>query len=310
MRGHYASATFDTKTAARAWATEVEAKIKSGRRADSADQWTVGDMITEYAKQVSPKKRGKRWEQVRAAMMQRDPLALEYLSGVGRREVAAYRDRRLAVVKSSSVNRELNFLSAVFAWAMRELEIIDRNPVHGLQRPTNPPHRVRRISGQEIERMCAALGYTQGTVPESSSGQVALAWLIGIETAMRASEILSLTKVSVNKHGRYASLARTKNGDARRVSLSSEAMRLIELCPGKERMFGISSAVCSTLFTRAVKRAGIDNLHFHDSRHEAATRLARRLDVLDLARMMGVRDLRTLQVYYNPTATEIAERLG
>lgn len=50
-------------------------------------------------------------------------------------------------------------------------------------------------------------------------------------------------------------------------------------------------------------------LRFHDLRHEAITRLAQRLDVLDLARMIGHRDLRSLQVYYNPTPAEIAGRL-
>lgn len=55
--------------------------------------------------------------------------------------------------------------------------------------------------------------------------------------------------------------------------------------------------------------AGIIDLHWHDSRHEAITRLARRLDVLDLARMIGHRDLRSLQVYYNATPAEIESRL-
>ena len=49
---------------------------------------------------------------------------------------------------------------------------------------------------------------------------------------------------------------------------------------------------------------------FHDTRHEACTRLARKLDVLDLAKMIGHRDPRSLMIYYNPTASEIAKRLG
>ena len=56
--------------------------------------------------------------------------------------------------------------------------------------------------------------------------------------------------------------------------------------------------------------AGIEDLTFHDTRHEALTRLARKLDVLDLARMVGHRDPRSLMIYYNPTASEIAQRLG
>ena len=56
-------------------------------------------------------------------------------------------------------------------------------------------------------------------------------------------------------------------------------------------------------------RAKIEDLTFHDSRHEACTRLARKIDVLDLARMIGHRDLRSLMTYYNPSASEIADRL-
>ena len=56
--------------------------------------------------------------------------------------------------------------------------------------------------------------------------------------------------------------------------------------------------------------AGLENLTFHDTRHEGLTRLARKLDVLDLARMVGHRDPRSLMIYYNATATEIAGRLG
>jgi integrase len=60
---------------------------------------------------------------------------------------------------------------------------------------------------------------------------------------------------------------------------------------------------------KACRQGEIENLRFHDSRHEGLTRLARKLDVLDLARMVGHRDPRSLMIYYNPTATEIAERL-
>jgi integrase len=41
----------------------------------------------------------------------------------------------------------------------------------------------------------------------------------------------------------------------------------------------------------------IDDLTFHDTRHEAISRLAKKLQVLGLARMVGHRDLRMLQIY-------------
>jgi integrase len=311
--GSYASATFETKVAARTWATEEEARIRSGqtRQSVEAESWSVGKLLQTYGEQVSVRKRGARWEHTRIRMLQRDPLASEPIQVVGRKDIAAFRDRRLAMVKTSTVNRELNLISAAFTWAVREREILDSNPVHGLARPANPPHRDRRISEDEIERVCAALGYKAGTVPTTRNHEVAVAFLISIETAMRASEVLSLTQSRVDLDARYGVLDRTKNGDRRRVPLSSEAVRLLRLCP-KDRhcYFGVNAGVLSTLFRRAARKARIEDLHFHDARHEAATRLARRIDVLDLARMMGVRDLRTLQVYYNATASEIAQRLG
>lgn len=72
----------------------------------------------------------------------------------------------------------------------------------------------------------------------------------------------------------------------------------------------LSGDLLDALFRKARARAMIEDLHFHDTRHEAITRLAKRLDVMDLARMVVIRDLRILMVYYNATAAEIAGRLG
>jgi integrase len=63
------------------------------------------------------------------------------------------------------------------------------------------------------------------------------------------------------------------------------------------------------MFRKAKARAMIADATFHDTRHLAITRLAKKLDVLDLARMVGHRDLRQLQIYYNETAEVMAVRL-
>ncbi len=54
---------------------------------------------------------------------------------------------------------------------------------------------------------------------------------------------------------------------------------------------------------------GGDGLTFHDSRHEAITRLSRKLDVLALAKMVGHTDIRVLVVYYEEDAEALAQRL-
>lgn len=48
---------------------------------------------------------------------------------------------------------------------------------------------------------------------------------------------------------------------------------------------------------------------FHDARATAITRLSKRLDILELARMVGHRDPRSLMVYYRKSATDIAAKL-
>ncbi len=63
------------------------------------------------------------------------------------------------------------------------------------------------------------------------------------------------------------------------------------------------------IFRRALQLAKIEGLTFHDTRHEAITRLAKKLQILDLARAIGHRDPRSLMVYFNATAEEIAEQL-
>jgi integrase len=96
------------------------------------------------------------------------------------------------------------------------------------------------------------------------------------------------------------------------VPLSPRAVALLELLPPPKEngtVFGLTAKSLDALFRKAKTRAAIDDATFHDTRHLAITRLAKKLNVLDLARMVGHRDLKQLQVYYNETAEEMAKRL-
>ena len=62
---------------------------------------------------------------------------------------------------------------------------------------------------------------------------------------------------------------------------------------------------------RAVKRSGLKDLHFHDLRHEAASRLAEKLsNILELSSVTGHKDIRMLKRYYHPRAEELAKKLA
>lgn len=64
------------------------------------------------------------------------------------------------------------------------------------------------------------------------------------------------------------------------------------------------------LWRKARDRSGVEDLHFHDLKHEAATRLAGFIDVIALSHAIGTKDLKLLRdTYYNNDASRIAHSL-
>lgn len=106
---------------------------------------------------------------------------------------------------------------------------------------------------------------------------------------------------------RVAVLQLTKNGDRREVPLSRKAIRVLRpILPG---LFTVSSASADALWRKVCARAGLEDFHLHDARAAALTSMARKVDVLTLARVSGHRDIKMLQRYYRATASQIADRL-
>lgn len=303
VRGIVATSTHNSKREAEQWAADKERELLSLAGGVSITH-TVRDMFDRYAREVSPGKRGRRWELVRLDFLGRDQLADLKLSEVGPHHIAQWRDRRLKDVSGSTVNRDLNLISHCFAIARDEWRWIKESPTTGVRRPKESPPRDRLITDDEIDRFLIACGYADGRAVESVAQRVAVAFLFAIETAMRAGEICSLSPGDVT--GRVARLPMTKNGFARDVPLSTRALQLLEAVGGS---FGLSAQQLDVNFRKARDRAGIEGVTFHDSRHLAVTRLSKRLDVLALARMTGHRDLKQLQRYYNESAAELAGRL-
>ncbi len=310
------SATFATKAQAVAWALEIEVEAASVARGGLPNK-TLRQALERYRDEVSPTKRGKRWEQIRIdAFIGGGDKAGTMADLVGRKladvttaNLAEWRDARLRQVSPASVLRECNLLGSVLETARREWQWLRENPMKDMRRPTAPAHRTRRIADDEIKRITLALGYEDARPVATLSQQVAIAWLLAIETAMRQGEILSLTWAAIS--GRVAHLPKTKNGHARDVPLSSRAVELLEKLRGlhEATCFTVSAASCDALFRKARDSAGVVGMRFHDSRREATSRLSRRVDVLTLARITGHRDLKMLLVYYQTDMRSVANLL-
>ena len=312
VKGQRDSAMLPTKAEAQAWAVEREGEMRRMVKTGVNTDKTVHDAFDRYAREVSAHKKTSTREQKRLIALAAHEVNGERLGSFKLCEVTTdllgqWRDSRLKTVAGSTIVRDLNLLSNVFATARREWKWIAVSPTTDLRRPKTPPARDRRISDREIEEMCIALGLGDSLV-RTKSQAVAVAFLFAIETAMRAGEILGLTAADIQ--GRTATLHDTKNGTRRIVPMSKKALSLLKLLPpGDGTLFGLTPASLDALFRKARERTTITNLTFHDTRHEAITRLAKRLDVLELARMVGHRDIRNLMIYYNATAEELADKL-
>lgn len=304
--GQYKAKTFDTKLKAQAWAVEVEQTM-------TPDTLVLGkslrDAFLRYQKEVSPTKKSWKNEHNRLNKFARNKMANFILEDIRQTDIYDWIDEELKRIKGSSVNRDLNLLSSVFEHCKR-WSWTNINPVRGIVRPKNPEPRDRRISENEIQRILDALAFDGSDITEQRH-VIAVAFLFAIETAMRQSEIWGLDWANIYLDRKFLRLPDTKNGTRRDVPLSSESIRLLGLLMPKKtgRVFISKQGSSATIFSRAVLLTGIVDLTFHDTRHEGITRLSRKLDVLDLARMVGHRDPRSLMIYYNATAEEIANRL-
>jgi len=299
--------TFKTRAHAREWATRKELQLKAMVTGELGQNKTVSDAFDKYVREVSPTKKGSRWELIRLEALKEFPLAKVPLDALKPLDVAEWRDARLRKVSSATVRREINLMSAVFKICVMEWNWLTENPVSYVKRPPNSKARDRRISLEETKKIKAELGYDIGTKITTKKGLVGAFFLLGIETGMRLGEMCGLRAGDMFMDQCFVCLRDTKNGMSRNVALSKNA-RLV-LADVTASGLHVASGVASSTFRKAMRTLDIKDLHFHDTRHEATTRLSKKLEIMDLARMLGHRDLRSLLVYYNATAAEIAAQL-
>jgi integrase len=124
---------------------------------------------------------------------------------------------------------------------------------------------------------------------------------LAIETAMRRGELLP--GMAAHRPGQGRGLpAGDQERDPRYVPLTPKAVAILRAWPkgSGALVFGTTENAFKLAWQRAVKRAKLPDLHFHDLRHEAASRLAELSNVLELSSVTGHKDLRMLKRYYHP----------
>ncbi|SMB82333.1 Site-specific recombinase XerD [Pasteurella testudinis DSM 23072] len=316
-KGVNKSANFATKAAAQAWANKIESEIATGVYSDIPDLYFT-DVIDRYIREVTPSKKGAKQETLRLLRLQKMPIGSIHLRDLSRDHFEQWRNERLAVIKPASVLREWNTLSNIMTYSVEKWNYLKRNPLKAVDKPATPEERTRRYSDDEIERLVFVSQYDFNYLPLTTRSRVAAALLFAFETAMRAGEICNTTWDKINFERRTLFIPQTKNGHARTVPLSSMAMKIINHLAlvkkeGDERVFRMTAGTLDSTFRDLKELAGLDdvNLHFHDSRREALSRLAKKVEVMTLAKISGHRDIKILlNTYYAPDMSEVAKSLG
>lgn len=270
---------------------------------DGAQKTAFSEVIKLYRERVLPGKRNRSDKFTLALLEGRFGNA--HLIGLQGRDIADFRDNRLAEGKApATVVKELNLLRVLIDYAINDMGInLPANPARMIQNPSVENARDRILTSEEEARLFAAFEHPM----------LPIITRLALETACRLSELLNMSWEDIK--GRTMLLPKTRTGP-RTIPLSRAALDMLNNLPRPVEGGRIFSCWCrvdsfENVFRRAVKKAGLENFRFHDLRHTATSRLAKKIpNVIELGLITGHTDLKMLSRYYHVSAHDLAERLG
>lgn len=200
----------------------------------------------------------------------------------------------------ATVNRALSFLRKIFNVAIKNGDIAS-NPVSKVKMLRENNTRERYLTPDEEVRLLAAVS------PARYRDHIQLA----IGTGLRQSEMLNLRWTDVEFVHNQIRIPRSKHGEARRVPMSPEVREILErwhaaterhptyVIPDStgERAMPRTGGM-RVAYNKAVAKAGIENLNWHDLRHTFASRLVMAgVDLYTVQLLMGHKSHTTTQRY-------------
>ncbi len=307
------SRTFHKKSDAEEWARHTEVKADRGELHTPVKvlaQYMVKDVLERYRDEITVKKRSADTETYILDAFMREPIAKLSLAQITSAHFSTYRDKRLKRVKAGTVNRELSIIKHAFDIAEREWDIpLRNNPLGKIKKMKVNNARSRRVSAEEYDLLCEA-------AQDSRNPFALLLIRFAIATGMRRGEILKLRWDEIDYESRTLHIPVTKNGHARTIPLSGEALAVLDEIQGMKDMddtlaFPLSDNAAKLVWQRLLRRTGIEDLHFHDLRHEAISRFFEYgLSVPEVALISGHRDFRMLFRYTHLKAEDVAAKLS
>ncbi|MFT8646264.1 tyrosine-type recombinase/integrase [Gluconacetobacter sp.] len=332
--GRRVQRTFSTAPQARKWLTETAARAELGQFTDTRplDRMTVGHLVERYRDDCMAHRERDRTGHL-PAIHRDEAIAGVRLSKFSPADVRGFRDRMIAEgYAPATVVKRLNLLASVIQHAISEWDVAIVNHASGrvVKRPEGADKkRNRRLreseSGTEAgeyDRLLRAIGES----PHSDD-----VWLVrwSIEQGTRRSEAIGLRWGDIDLDRRTLRLGGETGRTKTHRHQEEHGPEIRPLTPGGRRLLREKLATLprppkagqavfdvgtedafSMRYRRLVHHAGLKNLTFHDLRHEATSRLAKLLpNPLDLKRVTGHRDLKSLDRYYQPIPEDISRQI-
>ena len=275
---------------------------------------TFGEVADRYLKYQRARLTPKAYEREESIIrIHLAPFSNLKLSSIRKADIQRYVTEATGERAPASVRKELTALKHLFRLAV-EWEIIPVSPAAGVTSPKPPAGRVRYLQPTEMRALLEAC-------PEGLRQIVALA----VSTGMRRGEILSLRFLDVDLSNRRVCLPQTKNGDGRVVYLNDMAAMVFNSAGWNEETNGWNEGTkpgdrifadwtpdqVSMAFVRVCRSLEIENFHFHDLRHTAASWMRMQgADTHTVGQILGHRDARSAARYQHLSAEFLADAVG
>lgn len=313
--------TFDTQEEAEQARLKIESDLSVSIIRDyaSAAQTTLREIMARYRDEVVPGHKGADIERNRINRILREESFVDKkLAALCTEDLQDFITDRLTEVAPATVDRDLDVISQVInyssdVWKIAAVE----SPFTGLKRPKYFNERDRRlgtmlVDGEEVEETVLLAAARADENP-----YVEPAIVLALETAARRGELLAIRKSDVFVKERYAYLHDSKNGRPRKVPLTTRALEVCQALMAKcdsedEPILKLTAnALKIAFFRRVIPASRIKDLHFHDLRHEAISRLAEsgRFQLIELQAISGHRDTRMLLRYAHLCCGNLAEKM-
>lgn len=309
------SRSFDRKPTAKAWMERKEKELKKPGGLDSVlkPQVTLADAIDRYLEEQEQEIGDTKAQVLRTIKNEYEISEKKCadISSVDLVEFARLVFERPNVASPSTVGNYMSHLSSIFsiagpAWGMpldhkaiKDAMIVGKK----LGIIAKSKHRDRRPTLDELNTL---LTHFEDRHKNRRSLPMHKVVVFATYSTRRESEITRITWEDYEAHNsrvlvRDMKHPGEKKGNDTWCELPSEAMRVIESMPRKNddgRIFPFNADSISTNFTRACKLYEIEDLRFHDLRHEGVSRLFEMAYTIpQAASVSGHRSWQSLQRY-------------